>query len=152
MVWAVGNFSFLLPIITLPVLISSSKILYWVSYFVLILTFSKFYSTIVLNPKDLSNQLQKDAVSIPGVRPGIATTFYLKQVMKRVTLLGAVLLAILATFPNILEVILHVSSFNGLGTTSLLILVGVIVDISREIRSIYLTNVYNKMFYFNSKD
>nr|YP_009497525.1 preprotein translocase subunit SecY [Biddulphia tridens]AWT40238.1 preprotein translocase subunit SecY [Biddulphia tridens] len=148
----VGNFSFLLPIITLPVLISSSKILYWVSYFVLILTFSKFYSTIVLNPKDLSNQLQKDAVSIPGVRPGIATTFYLKQVMKRVTLLGAVLLAILATFPNILEVILHVSSFNGLGTTSLLILVGVIVDISREIRSIYLTNVYNKMFYFNSKD
>ena len=72
--------------------------------------------------------------------------------MKRVTLLGAVLLAILATFPNILEVILHVSSFNGLGTTSLLILVGVIVDISREIRSIYLTNVYNKMFYFNSKD
>nr|YP_009497394.1 preprotein translocase subunit SecY [Biddulphia biddulphiana]AWT40107.1 preprotein translocase subunit SecY [Biddulphia biddulphiana] len=147
-----NNFSFLLPIITLPGFINSSKILYWIIYFVLILTFSKFYSTIVLNPKDLSNQLQKDAVSIPGIRPGIATTFYLKQVMKRVTLLGAILLAILATFPNVIETVLHISNFNGLGTTSLLILVGVIVDISREIRSIYLTNVYNKMFYFNSKE
>lgn len=136
----------LLPIVTLPVFIKSSKIIYWVSYFVLILIFSSFYSTIVLNPKDISDQLQKMAVSIPGIRPGIATTYYLKQVMKRVTLLGAVMLAMLATLPNVIEAILHVSSFNGLGTTSLLILVGVILDLSREIRSILLSNIYNDMF------
>lgn len=86
------------------------------------------------------------AVSIPGIRPGIETTFYLKQVMKRVTLLGAIMLALLATLPNIIEAILHVSSFNGLGTTSLLILVGVILDISREMRSILLSNIYNDVF------
>jgi preprotein translocase subunit SecY len=134
------------PILTIPIFLKSSKLIYWVSYFVLILIFSSFYSTIVLNPKDISQELQKMAVSIPGVRPGLATTFYLKQVMKRVTLFGAIILAILATLPNIIEGILNVSSFNGLGTTSLLILVGVVLDISREMKSIILSNIYNERF------
>ena len=133
----------LFPLLTLPIFLKSSKIIYWISYFVLILIFSSFYSTIVLNPKDISQELQKMAVSIPGVRPGLATTFYLKQVMKRVTLFGAI---ILATLPNIIEGILNVSSFNGLGTTSLLILVGVVLDISREMKSIILSNIYNERF------
>ena len=136
----------LLPILTLPAFVQSSKILYWISYFVLILLFSSFYSTIVLNPKDISNELQKMAVSIPGIRPGIETTFYLKQVMQRVTYLGAIMLSILATIPNLIEAVIPGSSFNGLGTTSLLILVGVILDLSREIRSIILSNIYNEMF------
>jgi len=139
---SVGN----IPILTLPLLVKSSKFIYWTSYFSLILIFSSFYSTIVLNPKDISEQLQKMAVSIPGIRPGIATTFYLKQVMKRVTFFGAVMLAIVATLPNLVEAILHISSFNGLGTTSLLILVGVILDLSREVRSILLSNIYDDMF------
>ena len=134
------------PLLTLPIFLKSSKIIYWISYFILILTFSSFYSTIVLNPKDISQELQKMAVSIPGIRPGLATTFYLKQVMKRVTFFGAIILAILATLPNIIEGILNVSSFNGLGTTSLLILVGVVLDISREMKSIILSNIYNERF------
>lgn len=136
----------LLPFITLPIFLKSSKILYWITYFVLILLFSSFYSTIVLNPKDIANDLQKMAVSIPGIRPGIETTFYLKKVMQRVTYLGAIMLSILATLPNLIETIVPGSSFNGLGTTSLLILVGVILELSREIRSIILSNIYNDMF------
>ena len=136
----------LLPVLTLPVFIKSSKIIYWIIYFTLILLFSSFYSTIVLNPKDISNELQKMAVSIPGIRPGIETTFYLKKVMERVTYLGAIMLAILATLPNLIEAILPGSNFNGLGTTSFLILVGVILDLSREVRSIILSNIYNDMF------
>lgn len=136
----------LLPVVTLPVFIKSSKVIYWIIYFTLILLFSSFYSTIVLNPKDISNELQKMAVSIPGIRPGIETTFYLKKVMERVTYLGAIMLAILATLPNLIEAILPGSNFNGLGTTSFLILVGVILDLSREVRSIILSNIYNDMF------
>jgi preprotein translocase subunit SecY len=136
----------LLPFLTLPAFLESSKVIYWISYFVLILLFSSFYSTIVLNPKDISNDLQKMAVSIPGIRPGVETTFYLKKVMQRVTYLGAIMLSILATLPNLIETILPGSSFNGLGTTSLLILVGVILELSREIRSIILSNIYNDMF------
>jgi preprotein translocase subunit SecY len=136
----------LLPIVTLPMFIKSSKFIYWIMYFTLILVFSSFYSTIVLNPKDISKELQKMAVSIPGIRPGVETTFYLRKVMQRVTYLGAIMLSILATLPNLIETILPGSSFNGLGTTSFLILVGVILDLSREIRSIILSNIYNDMF------
>jgi preprotein translocase subunit SecY len=136
----------LLPSITIPAFLESSKIIYWISYFTLILLFSSFYSTIVLNPKDISNDLQKMAVSIPGIRPGVETTFYLKKVMQRVTYLGAIMLSILATLPNLIETVIPGSSFNGLGTTSLLILVGVILELSREIRSIILSNIYNDMF------
>ena len=136
----------LLPFITLPIFLKSSKIIYWIAYFTLILLFSSIYSKIVLNPKDIANDLQKMAVSVPGVRPGIETTFYLKKVMQRVTYLGAIMLSILATLPNLIEAIIPGSSLNGLGTTSLLILVGVILELSREIRSIILSNIYNDMF------
>ena len=132
----------LLPILTVPLILKYSKIIYWISSFILILLFSSFYSTIVLNPKDISDELQKAAVSIPGIRPGLETTFYLKQVMKRVTLIGGVILAILASLPTIIEAILPISNLNGFGTTSLLILVGVVLDISREMRNIVISNIY----------
>lgn len=136
----------LVPKINFPINFESFKFIYWIGYFSLILLFSSFYSTIVLNPKDISDQLQKMAVSIPGIRPGIQTTFYLKQVMKRITLLGATMLAILATVPNFVESILNITSLNGLSTTSLLILAGVILDLIREVKNIYYSNIYNNMY------
>ena len=136
----------LFPNIQLPIDFSSFKFMYWIGYFVLILLFSSFYSTIVLNPKDISDQLQKMAVTIPGIRPGVQTTFYLKQVMKRVTLLGATMLAILATLPNFIESTLNITSLNGLSTTSLLILAGVVLDLVREVKNIYYSNIYNNMY------
>ena len=135
----------ILPIITIPLILKSSKFIYWISYFILILTFSYFYSTIVLNPKEIATDLQKMAVSIPGIPPGKATTYYLKQIMKRITFIGAFFLAILTTFPNVIEAILHVSNLKGLGATSLLILVGVTLDMTREIRSVILSNIYKDM-------
>jgi preprotein translocase subunit SecY len=136
----------LLPKVNLPINFESLRFLYWIGYFVLILTFSSFYSTIVLNPKDIADQLQKMAVTIPGVRPGIQTTFYLKQVMKRITVIGATMLAILATVPNFLESTLSVTSLNSLSATSLLILAGVVLDLVREVKNIYYSNIYNNMY------
>jgi preprotein translocase subunit SecY len=130
----------------LPSFAVISKFLYWVVYFGLILIFSSFYSTIVLNPKDISDQLQKMAVTIPGVRPGVQTTFYLKKAMRRLTILGALMLAVLATLPNLIEVTLNISSLNGLSTTSLLIMAGVLVDISREVDDIIYSNIYKKKY------
>ena len=136
----------LFPKFDFPINFESFKFIYWIGYFLLILGFSSFYSTIVLNPKDISDQLQKMAVSIPGIRPGIQTTFYLKQLMKRITLLGAFMLATLATLPNFLESILNIPSLNGLSTTSLLILAGVILDLGREVKNIYYSNIYNNKY------
>jgi preprotein translocase subunit SecY len=126
--------------------LTSFKFIYWIGYFVLILTFSSFYSSIVLNPKDISDQLQKMAVTIPGVRPGLQTTFYLKQVIKRVTLIGATMLATITIVPNFIESTLNITGLNGLSTTSLLILAGVVLDLIREINNIYYSNVYNNMY------
>lgn len=137
-----------LPQLNLPVGSGGlvGKIIYWVFYFGLILLFSSFYSTIVLNPKDIADQLQKMAVTIPGIRPGVQTTFYLKKVMNRLTVLGALILALLATLPNLIEVILQISSLNGLSTTSLLIMAGVLVDISKEVDDIIYSNIYKKKY------
>nr|YP_010516849.1 subunit Y of preprotein-translocase [Haslea pseudostrearia]UXN44631.1 subunit Y of preprotein-translocase [Haslea pseudostrearia] len=136
----------LVPKIDLPVNFEGVKFLYWIGYFILILVFSSFYATLVLNPKDISDQLQKMAVTIPGVRPGVQTTFYLKRVMKRITLLGGTMLAILATVPNFVESILNITSLNGLSTSSFLILAGVILDLLREVTNIYYSNIYNNSY------
>lgn len=132
--------------INFPINFESLKFVYWIAYFSLILLLSLFYSTIVLNPKDISDQLQKMAVTIPGVRPGVQTTFYLKQVMKRITLLGATIIAIVATVPNFIESTFNITGLNGLSTTSLLILAGVILDLAREVTNIYYSNIYNNMY------
>jgi len=126
--------------------LQSFKFIYWIGYFVLILIFSSLYSSIVLNPKDISDQLQKMAVTIPGIRPGLQTTFYLKKVIKRITLIGATMLAILTVVPNFIESTLNITGLNGLSTTSLLILAGVILDLIREIENIYYSNVYNSRY------
>ena len=126
--------------------LQSFKFIYWIGYFILILIFSSFYSSIVLNPKDISDQLQKMAVTIPGVRPGLQTTFYLKKVIKRITLIGATLLAIITVVPNFLESTFNITGLNGLSTTSLLILAGVVLDLIREIDNIYYSNVYKNMY------
>jgi len=122
------------------------KWLYWVGYFVLILAFSSFYSSIVLNPKDISDQLQKSTVKIPCVRPGVQTIFYLKQEIKRITLIGATLLAFITIVPNFIESTLNITSLNGLSTTSVLILGGVVLDLKREISNIYYSEVYTSMY------
>ena len=126
--------------------LTSFKFIYWIGYFVLILVFSSFYSSIVLNPKDISDQLQKMAVTIPSVRPGLQTTFYLKQVIKRITLIGATMLATLTVVPNFIESTLNITGLNQLSTTSLLILAGVVLDLIREINNIYYSNIYNNMY------
>jgi preprotein translocase subunit SecY len=122
------------------------QVFYWASYLVLILAFSLFYSSIVLNPKDLSDQLQKNAVKIAGVRPGVPTVLYLKREIQRLTLLGAILLAILTIIPNFIESTFHLTGLNGLSTTSFLILGGVILDLKREIKDIYLSNIYRDLY------
>ena len=126
--------------------LTSFKIFYWIGYVILILTFSSFYSSIVLKPKDLSDQLQRMAVTIPGIRPGLQTTFYLKQVIKRITLVGATMLAIIVVVPNFIESTLNISGLSNLSTTSLLILAGVVLDLIREIENIYYSTIYDDMY------
>ena len=126
--------------------LTNYKWIYWIGYILLIFVFSSFYSTIVLNPKDISDEFQRSTVKIIGVRPGIQTVYYLKQEIRRITLLGASLLAFITVVPNFIESTLNISSLNGLSTTSVLILGGVVLDIKREISNIYYSEVYKSRY------
>lgn len=128
--------------INLPYIDQFLQILYWVSYFGLIIVFSLFYTQIALNPKDLSDQLTKMAVALPGLRPGIQTTFFLKKVIERLSFIGSFLLALFATLPNIIAILFGVSDFTGLSISSLIIATGIIIDLEREIDDIVYSNIY----------
>lgn len=132
------------PFFNSPIPVAFQKIPYSIGYFILILISSSFYSTIILNPKDLADQLQKRAVAIPRLRPGIQTRYYLKQTIKRITLVGATILATIVTIPNFLES--TITGFSGLSTTSLIILSGAILDVLRQVDNIYYSNVYNNTY------
>lgn len=128
--------------LNLPYIEEFSKIIYWLSYFVLIIVFSLFYTQIALNPKDLADQLKKMAVALPGLRPGNQTAFFLKKVIERLTFIGSFLLAIVATLPNIIAVLFGISDFTGLSISSLVIVTGILIDLEREIEDIVFSNIY----------
>ena len=114
-------------------------------YMLLILGFSFFYSTLVLNPVELSQNLKKMGSSIPTVRPGKATSDYIGAVLNRLTLLGSVFLCGIAIIPSALEKATGVSTFSGIGATSLLILVGVAIETSKQVQTYVISQRYEGM-------
>jgi preprotein translocase subunit SecY len=114
-------------------------------YMLLILGFSFFYSTLVLNPVELSQNLKKMGSSIPTVRPGTATSDYISRILNRLTLLGSVFLCGIAIIPSALEKATGVSTFSGIGATSLLILVGVAIETSKQIQTYVISQRYEGM-------
>lgn len=142
----VPNYLISLDIFQSFTFLSAYKVIYWVGYFWLITTFSSFYSSVVLKPKEIADQLQRMAVAIPGVRPGLQTNFYLKQVINRITFIGSTMLAVITVVPNFIESTFNIAGLNGLSTTSLLIVAGVILDLVREVENIYYSTVYSKNY------
>ena len=115
-------------------------LLVFVLNFVLVMFFSSFYALLVLKPKDLSENLTKTSYSIPGLKQGKETTFYLKQVISRLAFLGGLFLAFLAFFPILLSNFFQISLFKNL--TSLLILIGVLTDVSAQIKGYLVSQNY----------
>ena len=123
-------------------ILSSIKFSYALIYFSTLIWFNTRYTTLVVDPTQLSKQLQKMAVVIPGIRTGCTTRYFLAEVLNLLTLLSSVVLTILFFIPNIVQTIIDISSFNNLGITSLLIVAGIILDLSREVKSISLSNMF----------
>jgi preprotein translocase subunit SecY len=103
-------------------------------YALLIVGFTFFYTAVVLNPNDLAENMRKNGGFIPGIRPGRKTAEYIDKVLSRITLPGAVFLALIAVLPDILIGIFKVP-FMGFGGTSVLIVVGVALDTLQQIES-----------------
>ncbi|MBR8827414.1 MAG: preprotein translocase subunit SecY [Gomphosphaeria aponina SAG 52.96 = DSM 107014] len=125
--------------------LSPGSPVYVAVYLVLIIFFSYFYASLIANPVDMSQNLKKMGASIPGIRPGKATSAYLEGVLNRLTLLGAIFLGIVATVPTLVEGATGVTTFRGLGATSLLILVGVAIDTAKQIQTYVISQRYEGM-------
>jgi preprotein translocase subunit SecY len=118
---------------------------YALIYLFSIIFFSYFYSSLIVNPVDIAQNLKKMGSSIPGIRPGKATSEYLERVLNRLTFLGAGFLGLVAIIPTIVERALGVPTFRGLGATSLLILVGVAIDTAKQIQTYVISQRYEGM-------
>ncbi|MBD2020355.1 preprotein translocase subunit SecY [Leptolyngbya sp. FACHB-36] len=114
-------------------------------YLTLIVFFSYFYASLVVNPVDMSQNLKKMGASIPGIRPGKATSEYIERVLNRLTFLGAIFLGLVAIVPTAVESATRVRTFQGLGATSLLILVGVAIDTAKQIQTYVISQRYEGM-------
>jgi preprotein translocase subunit SecY len=120
------------------------NILYNGIYFLLVLGFTYFYTAVVFDPNDVSDNLKKQSTFIPGIRPGRSTAEYLGKVMGRITLAGALFLAfITVVLPLLTAAITQVSPSNlYLGGTAILIVVGVALDTMRQIETQLLMRQY----------
>ncbi len=118
---------------------------YSVSYTVLIVVFAYFYTAIVFNPIQIADDLKKYGGFIPGIRPGRPTAAYLDFVMTRITLVGALALALVAMLPLIITKVMNIdwTIASFFGGTSLLIVVGVALDTVRQIETHLLMRQYD---------
>ena len=118
----------------LNVWFTPNGVLYNIVYFVLVVIFTFFYSGIVLNTRDVADNLKKTGAFVPGIRPGQPTVDYLNKILTRITTAAAIYLGLLAVLPGALQRGLSVTTFY-LGSTSLLIVVGVALDTITQIEA-----------------
>ena len=107
----------------------------WLITFILIVFFAYFYTALVFNPTDISDNLRKQGGFIPGIRPGQNTTRYIERVMNRITLPGALFLGMIAVGTSILFAVTRNGMFMQFGGTSIIIMVGVSLETMRQIES-----------------
>lgn len=111
-----------------------------VLYILLIFFFTYFYTSIVINPNEIAMNMKKNGGFIPGIRPGQPTSAYITRVVSRITLVGAICYAILAMVPILLQWIFKINV--GFGGTTLIIVVGVCLDIVKTLESQLLMRHY----------
>ena len=121
--------------------VDSKTVAYMVIYFLLIIAFSYFYATIQFNPIEIANNLKKNGGFIPGFRPGKPTSDFIKKVLGKITLFGAVYLGIVAILPLIIGRIVDVPTLS-IGGTSVIIVVGVALETVQSLESQMLMRQY----------
>lgn len=130
----VGNSSLSQIAQTLNLYFKPSSLLYNVTYFILVVGFTFFYTAVVFNPEKIAENLQKNGGFIPGIRPGKETSKFLSFVLTRITLVGALFLGLVAVLPSFFQNAIGVSNL-AIGGTGVLIVVSVVLEITREIEA-----------------
>lgn len=117
------------------IIFSTQHICGIIFYFLLILAFTFFYAGIVIKPKDLAENLQKNGSFIPGVRQGLPTQSYLERILARLNLMGGLFLAFVSSLPFLLTV-MNISSLTmSVGGTGMIIIIGVAINVTDQLKS-----------------
>jgi preprotein translocase subunit SecY len=127
----------------LTVWFSPNGAVYAISYFLLVVGFTYFYTFVVFNPKDIAENLQKQGGFIPGIRPGAQTAAYLRRVVNRITLAGALGLGIIAVLPFIAQNFTNSQTLT-FGGTGLLIVVSVAIETLKQLEAQAITTSYEQ--------
>ena len=124
--------------------IDTQSVIYMVVYFLMIIGFSYFYSSIQFNPVEIANNLKKQGGFIPGFRPGKPTVDFIKKVLNKITLFGAIYLGIIAVVPILIAHFSASAALTGisLGGTSIIIVVGVALETVRALEAQLLMRNY----------
>lgn len=131
-------------VIHLNQVLSPDGIVYYVLYFLLIVALTFFYASIMPNmqPKDIADNLKKYGSSIPGVKPGRPTAEALDKILTKTTFIGAMGLGIIALVPSLASYVTNIKTLQGIGATSLIIMVGVALDLINQVRTHLLARNY----------
>ena len=121
--------------------IDTKSIIYMVVYFIMIIGFSYFYSSIQFNPVEIANNLKKQGGFIPGFRPGKPTVDFIKKVLSKITLFGAIYLGIVAICPLLLGKAVG-NAYLAIGGTSVIIVVGVALETVKALEAQMLMRQY----------
>ncbi|MDR1052307.1 MAG: preprotein translocase subunit SecY [Endomicrobium sp.] len=119
---------------------NNNSIVYNIVFVLLIVFFCYFYNSISFNPKDLADNMKKMNGFIPGIRPGSQTELYIKNILEKITLTGALFVAFIAVLPDFLKRFVNLPFFFG--GTSLLIVVGIALDTIGQIESYFIMKNY----------
>ena len=126
---------------TVATIFDSNGVTYWVLYFLLVVGFTYFYTTIIFEQQDLAGMLQRQGGFVPGIRPGKRTADYLSGVLSRITLVGAVFLGVVAVLPFLTRFIAGTGQML-VTSTGLLIVVGVVLDTMKQLEAQLLMRHY----------
>jgi len=132
--------------LTISRIFQTSGYVYILFYFILVIGFTFFYTSVVFKPKDIAEELRKSGGFIPGIRPGQATEKRLQYLINRVIAIGAVFLGLIAVSPSVISKFTGVSSLT-IGGTSVLIVVSVVIELTRKIENVVQTYNYDKLTY-----
>jgi len=122
--------------------LSLSSITGFILFIVFIILFAYFYTFIIIKPKEMAENLQKSGGYIPGVRPGEETINYVNKVLIRITIVGAIFLAIIAGLPYIFSMFSSLPTTVSIGGTGLIIVVGVILECYKQLESNLISRSY----------
>jgi preprotein translocase subunit SecY len=127
----------------------ANTFVYWITYFLLVVGFTFFYTDVMVQQQNLAQTLQRQGGFIPGIRPGRRTDQYIMSVVRRITLVGALFLGIVAVTPGIMQLLGNLLNIPGLSQSvlvvsgsGLIIIVGVVVDTMRQLEAQLLMRHY----------